>query len=309
MNKVTIVTGSTARNSLWEYSSTQECDISFAYIGSKSMFLSGMRNLWLKLKLPCVRLWYDRRILKWMDTLIIFDPNITMHYLRWIMRNSNAGRFIFYYWNTYLKGRIDPDEVKKLGYEVWTFDLADSNKYHMKYNPQMYFPSWYEAANKEQKQHYDIVFVGRDKSGRMRQIEKLAVLFKKQNINYYFYFVSRKWYQRFNSSHYSKFLDYREMINEELKGKAILDCPMEGQSGLTLRIYDALCNERKVVTNNAEIKRYGFYSKANVFVLGEDDEDDLAGFIQSSFLPIDQAVLREYSIEGWLRRFEEESEC
>lgn len=94
------------------------------------------------------------------------------------------------------------------------------------------------------------------------------------------------------------------MIGEEMKGKVVLDFCVLTQSGLSLRVYDALYNCRKIITNNSAIKTFDFYSKENVFILGEDDEQSLIDFIHSDFLPIDNNILQRYSIKGWLERFE-----
>lgn len=303
-----IITGTTIRDSFWVYSHTRECSITFAYVGSKSYCLSILRMVWIKLELPFERIWYNRKIMKHKGTFIVFDADITMHYLRWLKQNSNAERLIFYYWNTYREGKIHPDEVRELGYEVWSFDENDCMKYNMAYNPQMYFASWYEGIKNDiEGILYDVVFVGRDKFGRIEQMDKIIALFQKYNIKFHFYFVAQKWYQRFKSFRYSKYLNFQKMIEEELKGQTILDFYLSDQSGLSIRVFDALCNNRKLITNNFAIKQFDFYSKENIFVLGDDDNDTLVDFIQSKFVSVDKGILESYSVKGWIKRFEEKN--
>ncbi len=305
MNKACIITGGTARESLLKYSHADECSICCAYRGvNKSRLLAVSMLLWARMKIPMKTVWYSHKILKYSKTLIILDDGITLQYLRWLKTNCNADRLIFYYWNTYREGKLHPDDIKKLGYEVWSYDEEDSLRYCMKYNPQMFFKSWYDEIKADQiEAGYDVVFVGRDKFGRMMEMQKIIDLFERQKISYHMYYVAKKWYQRFNSRAYAKYLDFQDMIREELKGKVILDFCVSAQSGFTLRLYDALCNHRKVITNNVKVKQLPFYSKENIFIWGEDDEELLANFIRSEFQPIGKEILEQYSVRGWLERF------
>lgn len=305
MQRTCIITGGTVRESLLKYAHTDACSICNAYRGiSKSYILTVIMMLWMKLNIPMKAIWYSHNVLHYEGMLIIFDDGITLQYLRWLKKYCNAERLIFYYWNTYRKGKLHPDDVKELGYEVWSYDENDCIRYRMKYNPQMFFKSWYEGIDADKiNTIYDVVFVGRDKFGRQQEMQKIVDLFKKNGIRYHLYYVASKWYQRFTSKAYAKYLDYRDMIREELKGKVILDFGISVQSGFTLRIYDALCNQRKVITNNPNIKQIALYTKENIFILGEDNEDLLVDFIHSEFRPISEEVLQQYSVEGWLKRF------
>lgn len=180
---ITIVTGATARDFLWKYSCTKECSICFSYVGSKTYFLSVLRMIWIKLHFPFEVIWYNRKVLRNKGTLVVFETNISIYYLNWLISHSNAERFIFYYWNTYREGSLPPDDIRRLGYEVWSFDQNDCLKYNMRYNPQMFFHSWYKNIDKDRKKIlYDVVFVGRDKFGRMEQMQKILELFKEKKL-------------------------------------------------------------------------------------------------------------------------------
>lgn len=306
MQQACIVTGGNPRESLMKYAHTDECNICYAFRGAnKSYILAGIMMLWTKFNMPMKTIWYSNKVLNYKGTFIVIDDGITLHYLSWLKTHCNVERLIFYYWNTYRKGKPHPDDVKNLGYEVWSYDENDCICYGMKYNPQMFFESWYNGIEADKiNTIYDVVFVGRDQFGRMQEMQKTLSLFKKYNISYHMHYVAKKWYQSFNSRAYAKYLDFQDMICEELKGKAILDFCVSAQSGFTLRLYDALCNHRKVITNNAKIKQMAFYSKENVFILGEDNEELLVDFIRSEFQPISKEVLRQYSVKGWLERFQ-----
>lgn len=305
MQQVCIITGENARESLMKYAKTDKCSICHAFRGAnKSYILSGIMMLWVKLSIPMIPIWYNHRVLNYKGTLIVIDDGITLQYLRWLKIHCNAERLIFYYWNTYRKGKIHPDVVRELGYEVWSYDEDDCIHYNMKYNPQMFFESWYEGINVDKINIlYDVVFVGRDQFGRMQEMQKIIDVFEKKGIKYHMHFVAKKWYQRFSSRAYARYLNFHDMIREELKGKVVLDFCITVQKGFTLRIYDALYNHRKVITNNSKIKQMAFYSKENVFIFGEDNEELLADFICSDFRPISKEVLQQYSVQGWLERF------
>lgn len=55
------------------------------------------------------------------------------------------------------------------------------------------------------------------------------------------------------------FWPYPQTLEETLKARCILDITQEGQSGLTLRPYEAVCYNRKLLTNNKAILNFKFY--------------------------------------------------
>ena len=57
----------------------------------------------------------------------------------------------------------------------------------------------------------------------------------------------------------ASWLPYEQVLKESLKANCILEIVRPGQSGLTLRSYEAVCYNRKLLTNNKAILKFEFY--------------------------------------------------
>ena len=61
--------------------------------------------------------------------------------------------------------------------------------------------------------------------------------------------------------------------------------------------------ERKLITNNTDIKNYDFYNHDNIFILGEDNINEIKEFINKPYKKIDQDIIDYYDFDQWLNRF------
>lgn len=68
-----------------------------------------------------------------------------------------------------------------------------------------------------------------------------------------------------------------------MSGRILLDISDKRQGGYSLNVYDALCNERKLITNKLNIIKEDFYDKHNIFVYGEDSLETLQDFANTPF--------------------------
>ena len=83
----------------------------------------------------------------------------------------------------------------------------------------------------------------------------------------------------------------------------MLDVVTDMNYGLTLRPLEALYFRKKLVTNFKDIKGENFYSKENIFILGDDDLSILKEFIESPFTEISQKILDQYTSKAWYQKF------
>ena len=88
-----------------------------------------------------------------------------------------------------------------------------------------------------------------------------------------------------------------------LSSKAVIDCPLPNQKGLTIRTFEALSLGTKIITLNKDIKNYDFYTPNNIFVVGVDELEN--GRIPRSFFETDFDVKylpsKDYSIKHFVR--------
>ena len=72
-----------------------------------------------------------------------------------------------------------------------------------------------------------------------------------------------------------------------------------GQIGLTIRVFEALGAEKKLITTNTDIVNYDFYCEENIYVY--DGMFDLeAPFFKMPYKKIEQDIYEKYSLRNWL---------
>ncbi len=83
--------------------------------------------------------------------------------------------------------------------------------------------------------------------------------------------------------------------------KVVLDCPLEGQDGLTVRTLETLHQKRKLITTNKEILKYPFYNSANIFLVTEESPLIPMSFFET---PFDEKLtdVSNYSIDNFVTR-------
>lgn len=298
-----IITGDSAFESLYRYTKADNADLEFAFHGSRSKILSALRIAWMKYSLPLKSLWYKKIDFSAYEKIIVMDTFIDKDYLRYVSERTGSGRQKhFYYWNAYKNSKLKKGDIEKNGFKVWSFDYNDCREQGFSYNPQFFSKNWYNFAIG--KPVVDVTFVGRDKDDRVKRVDEIFERLRKEGATCSTYITARKWYQRFKSKRYRKYLDLRGMIKKECEGRVILDYGVAYQYGPTLRVYDAICNKRKVITNNKGVKQLKFYSPDNFFVWGEDDENRISEFLNKPFIPFAEDELDYYRIEAWVNRFE-----
>lgn len=232
-----------------------------------------------------------KKNIKKCNEIIIFESLYNEKIAKYIKKKNPNCRIILFFWN------IIVDETRKrylkdsMIDEFWTFDSGDAKKYKMNINSQFYTN---KIKLNEREKEIDVIFLGRDK-GRKEEILKLEEKLKENNVNTDITIIPEK------SKKYIKYSTYLENVE---KSKVILDFVIEGQRGLTLRCMESLFFERKLITNNKEIKKYEFYNPNNIFILGEDNFKRINEFVNTEYEAVDSKIVEYYDIENWLKRFD-----
>ncbi len=222
------------------------------------------------------------------DKFIIFESLYNEKVAKKIKRTKKENKVIVYFWN-YIDDNNKYILNDKNIDEFWTFDKNDAQKYNMKYNPQFYTKN---VKIQDEQNKYDVLFLGRPKT-RKKDIVDLEKKLKEEGIQTNFKIIE-------NEKDYVSYDEYLKMIAES---KCILDYNQEGQVGLSLRPMEALFLERKLITNNTDIRNYDFYNHDNIFILGEDNINEIKEFINKPYKKIDQDIIYYYDFDQWLNRF------
>ena len=240
------------------------------------------------------------------DTVIFFDI-IDPKILKEILNFFPCKRKIFWIWNTIDKKQIkNIDYLKKISKDIWTFDEKDAEKYKLKFREQFHFIEISDMSLEEKNQ---LFFIGIDK-GRIEKIKNLDRIF-----NNFFniktkILIKKDKFKRYKKEEQKYFINnllpYEEVTKELKSSKYILDIVKEGQTGLTLRVLEAVFYCKKLITNNKEIIKYDFYNPNNILIIedmnkiSQETIKKISEFVEIEYERIDKSILKKYMIENWL---------
>lgn len=81
----------------------------------------------------------------------------------------------------------------------------------------------------------------------------------------------------------------------------IVDFAHNIHNGLSLRVFEAVGYDKKLITTNKSVKDYDFYNPANILVLEDEYTVELIKeFIETSYEPLDSNVKEKYSFTNWI---------
>lgn len=193
----------------------------------------------------------------------------------------------------------------RYNFEILSFDKSDCKKYNLIFHRQI-IPV---IKNLDVKigDKYSIYFCGHDK-GRVSLLKKLGHIFVSYGFKPHFDIVPGKDGYVDNKGcesfiHKCKSKSYLDFLTSELSHGAILEVVQSGQHGITWRPIEAAVYRRKLITNFKDIKNYDFYNPQNIFIIGEDNYNDLNIFLSSEFQEIPPEIINQYCFDGWLSLF------
>jgi hypothetical protein len=101
---------------------------------------------------------------------------------------------------------------------------------------------------------------------RYTTLEEIDTLLKRYGLSYCFKTVHGR---RFEGTHvhHSPELSYSEVLSQVSRAKVILDIQQKGQTGLSLRPFEAIGLQKKLITTNASIRDYDFYHPNNIMII------------------------------------------
>ncbi|MCV2401428.1 hypothetical protein OFY17_00900 [Marinomonas sp. C2222] len=190
--------------------------------------------------------------------------------------------------------------VRRKSIEVWTFDRQDVDKYGFIFHNQIHSSS---LINNEIKQNNKkrVFFSGVDKGrlGTLRTIEKKL---KTLAVDVYFHVVREK-SKEYNSQEIEittdKYLSFDEYLSEVKRSDILVDIAQGDQDGITLRVIEAMFENKKLITTNLNVKKLKGYRPENVYLYGYEDRS-LEAFILSPVQPISDIDKKQYTFNHLL---------
>jgi hypothetical protein len=247
-----------------------------------------------------------QKTLREYDKIILFDciGSALLHHPLFAAQKEK--KTFVYYWNPL------PDnpalasmvaELKNYHKDVCSFQKSDCEKYGMTYHATMYAPP---PEIPQPPISWDVVFLGAVKN-RLEELRTIYQACRSQNLQTKFklgsddpalqekregWVVAKDWV-----SYAEEYIDWVR------RSRCILDVNQLGQTGFSLRVMESIFFNKKLITNNPDVRGSDFYRPENVFILGEEDMEQLKSWIEIPFVPVPEEIKAEYTFERWLERF------
>ncbi|MBQ9315005.1 MAG: hypothetical protein IJ220_08485 [Clostridia bacterium] len=212
---------------------------------------------------------------------IIFDNTIkySKKYLTMLKKNYNCiivnilQDTLKVYKCAYDKESLDRYISDKCVDRLFSFDFKDCENYGLEY----YMLYSYPFSNVKSKKSDSILYVGSCKT--QTRLNTLHAVYEKLNdrcsLDFNIVGVSNKNMLYPDGIHYNKMLSYDKVVKKIEQNNVLLDIVNEGQSGISLRCCEAICFNKKLLTNNPNIKKSSFYDKRYMFYFKDVSDIDV----------------------------------
>jgi len=156
---------------------------------------------------------------------------------------------------------------------VTTFDEQDAAQYSM-----LHFTDPYAKRNvipDDNIQKCDVFFIGADK-GRGKLLNEIQKLFLNNNINSNLRVVGLPSELEMEGLYCQKeYMCYEQTIKNVLNSNCLLEVLCEGQHSSSLRYYEAVVYNKKLLTNNANIVNMSYYNPDYIKVFQKVSDIDV----------------------------------
>ncbi len=232
---------------------------------------------------------------------------------------STVPNLYFWQWNPQPQSKLKTFDfwfrlnlMKLAGFKIATFDRSDADKFNLYHYPQIYSRAIAESYIKKDQQLYSkALFIGKNK-GRAKKLNQLAIILDKFNVKADFRIVDEVTKEEKENLLWVNFTSqpvcYNKYIQQLGQSDIIVEITQDGQVGLTLRALESIFFNKKLITDNNNIKKYEFYNPQNIFVLENEFGDcnleaKLSIFIRSPYHEVDKNIVDKYDVKSLLDYF------
>lgn len=242
---------------------------------------------------------------------------LTIRFLKKLREKYCKAKFIFYTYDS-IKNKKGQLEKIKFCDVSYSFDEKDAADYNIIFRP-LFFSKGFELKKYKYDYKYHLSFVGTAHSDRFKIISTIRKQVDNKIVFFSFLYLQTRWIfwvKKFLSNDFknAKLEDFnfisisKKNVQEVFfQSKVILDIEHPNQTGLTMRTFEALGAEKKLITTNKAIKKMDFYNENNILVIDRVDPKITLDFFNSEYLKISESIYNKYTISTWVKEIFEGS--
>lgn len=184
---------------------------------------------------------------------------------------------------------------------IFSFDKGDCERYGF-YHYTTYYSKLPLDANVQKES--DAFFVGVSKGGRHKKLVKLFRRMQENGAKADFYIAHHKDNtDREKGIHYNEWLNYDDVLQKVLRTNCIVEIVGENQQGFTLRAIEAICYNKRLLTDNAVVKDSKYYDTGFILYTPNIEDADISFITDAT--PVEYNYGYEYSPARFLDYIDE----
>ncbi|MEK4039043.1 hypothetical protein NYE44_24295 [Paenibacillus sp. FSL L8-0493] len=240
------------------------------------------------------------------ELCFVFTPGwYYPNFIEYLKKRYKTSKFVFYFSDT-IESKLNVIPSLNIDYLKESFDLVlsynqqDVKKYNLKYTSIYYSKmpqSW--IGKLPLYDQVDVLFIGAARN-RLNEIRSAYKKLTNAGLKCFFYVVSINSEHELNDEgiYYSKSaMPFREYLGRTMSAKCILEILDTNTTGCTLRFWEAVMYDKKLITNYKYAKDNAFYNPLNMHYFSSVDE------IRTSFITEENEVHYNYKGENSPRNF------
>ncbi len=242
----------------------------FIYLFYRIHHSSSLNKL---INLPFKRIWFDFYFKNKFTNedpicFIFFGRNLMLEkygYIEFLKKKYPNSKYVCFFQDLVrTHENINVPEIKKIFDLVISYDSGDAKKYNINYHPTVY--SKFLVEHNDEIQKSDVYFLGAAKN-RLPKIVLIYQFLQRKGLKCEFYLtdVNPNDQLHYEGIHYISNMTYKENLQHILKTECVLEVMQENASGYTMRTWEAIMYDRKLLTDNTAIKKSSFYNSSNIF--------------------------------------------
>lgn len=239
--------------------------------------------------------------------LVIFGQSFSKDNILKLRKQFKSAKFVYYTWDA-VENFAVIKELYPLFDNYYSFDKKDCKKYGFKF-----LPLFYSNDYIENEYEYDFTLITTVKAGKLSNIKKIlnmipidAKVYKhlyiQSKLVYLYYKIKLKEFKGTKMKDFKYYTLKQDEVNDILsKSKVVIDIQMGKQNGLTMRTFETLHLNKKLITSNQNIKQYDFYSSNNILCLEDIKETVDSNFYNETF-DLNNKLDSKYSIASFVKQ-------
>ena len=238
--------------------------------------------------------------------IILGNGNFNYYDSKWLnkLKKKYNVHYIIYYIDPIsgLMSKYMENNIKELDSDyVFTFDYEDSKKINAIHTMNLYSKKNIEITDEVIKN--SVYFVGMNKKRRADIVHQIWKRLIKNNISCDFNLVGVDEQEQIdNRINYNNMKTYDDVLSDLQRYECILEVLQPGQTGVTLRYYEAVAYNKRLITNNKLVKELPFYNEEYMQVFDEVEDIDI-DWIKKEVI-VDYHYNNEFSPVNFLKEVE-----